>query len=133
MRAIGQYIRQNKNIRDRLLSQTWVNLLSGHTEDFVLSSCCAKVPHPDLVCGIGLSRRIPSFHRWDCIHGKCDKCGIEKIHKISDNTILTENDTEIDLLEWKEIARQGFKSNGTCRTRLELSQTNLAVRDVLKR
>ena len=35
------------------------------------------------------------------------------MHNISDNTILTDNDTEIDLLEWKEIARQGFKKNGT--------------------
>ena len=55
------------------------------------------------------------------------------MHKISDNTILTENDTEIDLLEWKEIARQGFKSNRTRQTQLELSCTKLAVKDVLKK
>ena len=133
MRAIGKYIRQNKNIRDKLTSQTWVPLLSGHAEDFVQSICCDKVPHPILVCGIGLAQRIPSFHPWDCLHGKCVNCGIEKMHKISDNTILTENNTEIDLLEWKEIARQGFKSNGTSRTQLELSRTKLAVKDVLKK
>ena len=54
------------------------------------------------------------------------------MHKISDNKILAENNTEIDLLEWKDIARQGFKSNGTSRTQLEFSRTKLAVKDVLK-
>ena len=62
MRAVGKYIRQNKNIREELTSQTWVQLLSGHAEYFVQNICCDKVPHPVLVYGIGLAQRIPSFH-----------------------------------------------------------------------
>ena len=116
MRAIGKYIRQNKSIRDKLTSQTWVPLLSGHAEDFVHNICCNKLPHPNLACSISLAQCIPSLHWWDCLHGKCVDCEIKKKHKISDNTILTDDDTEIGLLEWKEITRQGFKKNGTSQT-----------------
>ena len=100
---------------------------------FLQKICCKKIPHPVLIYGVGLSHRISSFYPQACIHGTCDKCRIEKIHKISDNEILTQNNTEIGLLEWKEIARQEFKSNGTSHTHLELNRKNLTVKEILKK
>ena len=47
--------------------------------------------------------------------------------------MLINNNTVIDLLEWKDIARQGFKSNSTCQTQFELSQTKFAVKNILKK
>ena len=108
MRAISKFIRTHKEIRDTLTEAPWVRLLSGHVEEFIDSICCAKVSHPSLACGVGLSYRVPSFHKWICINGTCNQCGIDVKHKISECDILMNNEQVIDLLEWKDIPRQGF-------------------------
>jgi len=96
MRAISKYIRTNKAMRDALTSTSWVPLLSGHVDEFIDSICCGKVLHPDLVCGVGLAKRIPSFIPWHCLQGDCLNCGIEKVHKISENICLMQNKTIMD-------------------------------------
>ena len=131
MRAISKYIRTNKTIKDALTSTSWVRLLTGHVDEFIDSVCCQKVPHPELVCGVGLSKRIPSFIPWSCLHGDCANCGIEKVHKISENKCLMKNKTIIHLLEWKDIPRQGLRKDGKPNTQLELTRTQLPVDEVM--
>ena len=99
MREISKYVRTNKETRDQLTDTIWIKLLSGSADDFVDSTCCAKVPHPELYCGIGSSHRIPSFTPWKCVHGTCDNCGLEQTHKLEECELLTKCAHEIDLLE----------------------------------
>ena len=107
MRAIAKYIRKHTEVRDQLTGKAWVQLLSGCAEDFIASTCCAPVLHPHLVCGIGTSRRVPSFIKWKCINSLCNECGVDKKHDISSCELLTTCTVEIELLEWKEVAIQG--------------------------
>ena len=132
MRAISKYVRTNKTIRDQLTTIPWIKLLSGHAEDLVDSICCEKLPHPALKYGLGSSTHIPTLLQWPCIYGTCQLCGIEIKHKMSTCTVLMSDSTVIDLLEWKNIARQGMK-NGKQNTQLELSLTQLPVNLVMKK
>ena len=136
MRCIAKYVRTNKEIRDQLTSESWIPLLCGYVEDFVDALCCDKVQHPNLVCGIGSSKRIPSFLQWKCINNTCDECGVNKKFRMDECVVLMSNTTEIQLLEWKEIARQGVKKNGKANTQLELSRTiapvNVAMDKLMK-
>jgi len=120
MRALAKYIRLNKFVKELLNGAGWVRLLSGHVEDFVDSCCCLPIPHPILHCGAGLSSRIPSFTPWKCAHGTCDVCGIEKKHAFN-QCILGHDSTKIDLLEWKEVARQDVSKNRKQNTQVELT------------
>ena len=108
----------------------WTKLLSGHAEDLVDSICCAKVAHPALACGVGLSIYAPSFIPWACIYGDCTMCGIETKHKMSECEVLMNNITPIEVLEWKQIERQGA-SNGKQNTQLELSLGKLPVNIIM--
>jgi len=131
MRGIAKYIRTNKEIRDQLTSEPWIPFLSGHAEDFVDQLCCGKLLHPELECGVGSSRRIPSFLEWKCINNTCDECGVNKKYKMDECLVLMNNTTEIQLLEWKHIARQGVKKNGQANTQLELSRTIVPVNEAM--
>jgi hypothetical protein len=42
-----------------------------------------------------------------------------------------QNKTILNLLEWKEIARQGLKKDGKVNTQLELTRTQLPVEEVM--
>ena len=126
MRAISKFIRVNKEIRVELTNVPWIPLLTGNTEDLVDFICCEKVSHPHLVCGIGKSRRVPRFIKWECAHGTCEECGVEKLD-INNYSILTENTSQISVLEWKNVPRQGTTKNGKQRTQLELSRAILPV------
>jgi len=68
MREITKYIRKHTEVRDQLIDKVWVQLLSGCADDFIASACCSLVLHPQLACGIGTNRRMPSFIKWICIN-----------------------------------------------------------------
>ena len=104
-RTISKYIRTSKEVRQKLTDTTWIHLLSGTAYTFVDSACCAKVPHPQLYCSNGSSRRIPLFIPWKYIHGTCDNWGLKKKRKLEEYEMLTQCSQEIDLLEWKNIPR----------------------------
>ena len=94
---------------EQLIGTTWYPLLSGHPDVFIDSCLCEKNPHPHLACGIGSSKRIPLFHKWPCVYGMCEECGINKIHQLDECDILKNKTSEINLLEWKNVPRQGGK------------------------
>ena len=96
-----------------------MKLLSGYIEEFIDSICCAKEPHPDLTYGVGLTSRIPAFHKWGCLNGTCNQCGLDEKHKMNECDI--QHEQLIDLLECNDIPRQGFKKDGKPNTQLELS------------
>ena len=83
MRCIAQYVRTNKEIREKLTSEPCIPFLLGHADDFVDPLCCDKLQRPDFVYGVGISRRIPSFIPWKCINNTCDKCGVNKTYKMN--------------------------------------------------
>jgi hypothetical protein len=83
------------------------SMQSRYVEDFIDCTCCPRVKKPDLACGVGSERFIPSFTLWKCANGNC--------------------------LKWKEVARQGFKKNGKQNTQLELTRTKEPVKVVLAR
>ena len=133
MKAISKFIRQNPQIKQQLMNESWYSLLTAHPETFIESCCCAKVPHPHLECGAGSSKRIPKFIPWDCIYGRCNNCGINKKHKLDQCDVIKSNSTNINLLEWKDVPRQGKKKNGEPNTQLELSHTMLPVNEVFEK
>ena len=47
--------------------------------------------------------------------------------------MLTENNSEISFLEWKDAARQGSHKNGKQRTQLELTRSILPVKTILQK
>ena len=63
----------------------------------------------------------------------CEECGINKIHQLDECDILKNKTSEINLLEWKNIPRQGKKKNGNPNTQLELTKTVLEVKEVFNR
>ena len=50
---------------------------------------------------------------------------------MDDCLVLINNTTEIQLLEWKDVPRQGVKKNGEANTQLELSRTIVSVNEVI--
>ena len=64
MQDVSKYVRTNKDVRDKTKDIPWIKLISGHSEDFVKSWWCPKVPHPEPACGTGKMKSIPLFHTW---------------------------------------------------------------------
>ena len=54
------------------------------------------------------------------------------MHKIIENIYLMQNKTMLNLLEWKEIAREeGLKKDGKANAQLELTRTQIPVEEVM--
>jgi len=58
--------------------KAWAQLLSDCADDFIASTWCPPVLHPQLACGVSTIHRMPSFVKLICINGLCDDFGIEK-------------------------------------------------------
>jgi len=139
MRAVGKFIRKRKVIQDEIElckcgKHNWHKYLHGCIEDFVESTCCEKMEHPQLSYGAGSSARIPKLVKWNCVKNVCTDCGIENNLEISACNILGECNIEIDVLEWVHAERQGInKQTGKANTQLELGQSKLPVKEVIKK
>jgi len=143
MRAIGKYIRNNQEIRNLLKQCTctqhlkpkqdqWQNYLNGYAEDFIEATCCAKLAQPSLNHGAGSMVKTPKLLQWDCINSNCDECGVTKKLDILKCPILSECETEIDVLEWVYAKRQGAKK-GKQNTQLEIGHSRQPVKDILQK
>ena len=141
MRAIGKFIRNNKDISTELKQCTcsqhlkppneqWQSYVNGYAEDFIEATCCPKVPLTSLNHGTGSMVKTPKLLKWKCIRGNCDECGVERKLDILKCKILGKCETEIDVLEWIYAKRQGA-SKGKQNTQLELGHSRLSVKDIL--
>ena len=130
MRAIGKFIRNNKEISSALeqcrcsqhlkpQQDQWQTYLNGYVEDFIEASCCAKVAHPSLNHGAGSMVKTPKLLQWNYIKVKCEQCGVKRKLDILEYPILSECEIEIDVIEWVYTKQQGAK-NGKQNTQLEI-------------
>ena len=144
MRAIGKYIRVHPLIKEKLNrchcpqhaldKRHWQSYLSGPVEEFIESTCCAKVAHPHLVVGVGSSSRIPKLLNRRCVMNNCADCGVEKNMMLSTCDILAADTNEVSVMEWVLAERQGVNKNtGKQNTQLELGVSTLLVVDVVKK
>ena len=132
MRAISKFLRNNKEMKDALtvVDKNWTSLLGGYVEDFIDAAQCDLVAHECLAVGVGSTRRVPKFAKWECAEGKCPTCK-EKL-KINECEVLNKCSDKIEVLEWKDAPRQGTKG-GKQNTQLELSLSILPVNEVMKK
>lgn len=144
MRALHKTIRnrpiiksalENCNCEQHKIAKNlhWQTYLNKRVEDLVEVSCCPKLPHPELACGVGSSIRTPKFLRWDCVNNLCNECGVEALLQMSTCKVLGECNDVIPLLEWVHADRQGKNKQGKQNTQLELGNTVLPVREVVSR
>ena len=142
MRALAKYIRNNRQVQlsldmctcpqHRLANSVqWQKFLNGRHEHLVKHSCCSKVPHHQLAIGIGSGFKIPQLIPWKCVWNNCGNCGIENKLKMLECGVLTNDEHVIDVMEWVDAPRQGFKKNGQQNTQLELGLSKCAVKDVV--
>jgi len=119
-------------------SQSCVDIIAsaqvhGFCEEFIDETCCPKVPHPNLKCGYGSTAFIPKFTKWKCANGECNACGIENKLRISECTILTQNTTIVEVMEWKDAPRAGTNSKGVQNTQLELTKSKDTVSNIISK
>ena len=76
--ALSRYIHKNKDVKDQLTRENWLPLLGGDSEEFVYFTCCKRIEHPVLTCGVGSNKKIPKFIQWKCAYGECNECGVKK-------------------------------------------------------
>ena len=100
-------MRYNKTIKDKLNENNtypFLRYLHDTTHNMVDATMCTKVAHLHLAWGIGSSRQVPKLNHWKCAEGTCDVCGVKNL-KLGECTDLSENDDEIEILEWIEAER----------------------------
>ena len=129
-RPIIKHVLENFNYEQHKMSknlncQTYLN---KRVEDLIELSCCPKLRHPELACGVRSSIRTPIFLRWNCVNNLCNKCGVEALLQMSTCKVLGD---VIPLLEWVHADHQGKNKQGKKNTQLELGNTVLPVREVL--
>ena len=133
MRAISKFIRNNRIIKEELTQAPWVDDLNDNPENFIDKLSCPKVPHPELVCGIGNGAKIPSFVSWKCAKGECAECAISKTIDTEKCQVLMVSNSYTYVLEWRDAPRQGATKNGKQRTQLELTRVYIQVRTIMSK
>ena len=115
MRGVSKYLRYNKTTKEKLnehKTYPFMQYLHDTTHTIVDATMCTKVSHLHLAWGIGSSRQVPELNQWKSAEGNCDVCGVKNL-KLDECTDLSENDNEIEILEWIESERQGTKKWNT--------------------
>jgi hypothetical protein len=102
-------------------------------EDFIESTCGAKIAHPHLVVGVGMSSRILNILSSLCVMNNCADCDVEKKILLSTCGILATYTNEVSVIECVLSEQQDVNKNtDTYNVQLELSVSTLAVADVVK-
>ena len=144
MRAIGKYIRAHPLVSEKikqcnceqhsLTTKHWQNYVGGTCEDFIESTCCAKMSHPHLAVGVGSTCKVPKLLNRSCVLNECHNCGVEKKLMVSTCPILAKDTQVISVMEWVLAERQGVnKTTGKANTQLELGVSTLSVTEVVKK
>ena len=104
-------MRYNKKLKDKLNENNtypFMRYLHGTPINMVDATMCAKVAHPPLAWGVGSSKKVPKLNQWKCAGETCDICGVKNL-RLGECKDLSENDDEVEILEWIEAERQGKK------------------------
>ena len=144
MRAIGKYICTHPLVSEKLkqcncekhslTTKHWQNYVGGTCEDFIESTCCAKMSHPHLAVGVGTTCKVPKLLSRSCVLNKCHNCGVEKKLMVSTCPILAKDTQVMSVMEWVLAERQGVnKTTGKANTQLELGVSKLSVAEDVKK
>ena len=144
MRALGTYIRNTKEAKEALAScicecctktNNVITYLNQRAEKLVDATCCEKVEHPQLKYGTGSNVKVPKLIPWRCVSesNPCNFCGVKRNLKLLSCPVLGQCRHEVKCIEWKDIARQGIKKNGTQNTQLEVSLSILPVSEIVEK
>jgi hypothetical protein len=115
----------------------WEELLTRRPKELIEATCCKKREEPMLCCDVGTDP--PCHIPWACTsvdengNAQCEKCGIEKVLKISSCPALTKCDTPIPLMEWRFAPRAGTNAKGDQNTQIELTAVTLPMKTVVER
>jgi len=87
-------------------------LLGKSNHSIIHYTCCKARQYDDLKCGIGSTATNPKFVPFECITGRCTKCGVQNVFGGALSCpILNDNATLCTIKHWESVKVTGCTQN----------------------